>query len=67
VFVLAFVVEFGIEYNPFIHKTQQQKLHFITFLSFLVVPHTKLHPHLKNKQYARYTWSVLKKKITNMA
>jgi hypothetical protein len=34
VFVLAFVVEFEIGYNPFMHKTQPQKLFFIAFLSF---------------------------------
>jgi hypothetical protein len=31
-FVLAFVVEFEIGYNSFMHKTQPQKLLFIAFL-----------------------------------
>jgi hypothetical protein len=34
VFVLAFVVEFEVGYNLFMHKTQPQKLLFIVFLVF---------------------------------
>jgi hypothetical protein len=44
VFVLAFVVEFEVGYNPFMHKTQSQKLLFIVFLAFLVGPTHKTPP-----------------------
>jgi len=33
-FVLAFVVEFEVGYNLFMHKTQPQKLFFFFFLAF---------------------------------
>jgi hypothetical protein len=36
VFGLAFVVEFEVGYNPFMHKTQPQKLLFIAFFSFFM-------------------------------
>jgi len=44
VFVLAFVVEFEVGYNPFIYKTQLQKLFFIIFLSFFDGPTYKTPP-----------------------
>jgi len=49
VFVLVFGVKFEVGYNPFIYKTQPQKLFFIIFLIFLWVPHIKLYHHRKNK------------------
>jgi len=44
VFGLAFVVEFEVGYNPFMHKTQPQKLFFIAFFSFFVGPTHKTPP-----------------------
>ena len=41
VFVLAFVVEFEVGYNSFMHKTQPQKLLFIAFFSFFGGSHTQ--------------------------
>jgi hypothetical protein len=41
VFVLAFVVEFEVGYNSFMHKTQPQKLLFIAFFSFFDESHTQ--------------------------
>jgi hypothetical protein len=43
-FVLAFVVEFEVGYNSFMHKTQPQKLLFIAFFSFFGGSHTKNSP-----------------------
>jgi len=44
VFVLAFVVEFEVGYNSFMHKTQPQKLLFIAFFSFFMSPTNKTPP-----------------------
>jgi hypothetical protein len=46
VFVLAFVVEVVVGYNPFMHKTQPQKL---IFLAFCGVFSGSLNLHLKYK------------------
>jgi hypothetical protein len=44
VFVLAFVVEIVVGYNPIMHKTQPQKLIFLVFYSFLVGSTPKPQP-----------------------
>jgi hypothetical protein len=44
VFVLAFVVEFEVGYNLFMHKTQPQKLFFIVFFSFFMSSTHKTPP-----------------------
>jgi hypothetical protein len=44
VFGLAFVVEVVVGYNSIMHKTQPQKLTFLTFHSFLVDPIPKPQP-----------------------
>jgi len=49
VFVLAFVVEVVVGYNPFMHKTQPQKLIFLFFVVFLVGSTPNLNLHLKYK------------------
>jgi hypothetical protein len=41
---IDFVVEVVVGYNSIIHKTQPQKLIFLTFCSFLVDPTPKPHP-----------------------
>jgi hypothetical protein len=49
VFVLAFVVEVVVGYNPFMHKTQPQKLIFLFFVAFLVGSTPNFNLHLKYK------------------
>jgi hypothetical protein len=44
VFVLAFVVEVVVGYNPFMHKTQPQKLIFLAFCGFFSGSHTQPQP-----------------------
>ena len=57
VFGLAFVVEVVVGYNPIIHKTQPQKLIFLTFCSFLVGSTRKPHPPpLKQTPFYNNVW-----------
>jgi hypothetical protein len=44
VFGLAFVVEVVVRYNPFMHKTQPQKLIFLAFCGFFSGSHTQPQP-----------------------
>lgn len=46
VFVLAFVVEVVVGYNPIMHKTQPQKLFFLVFYSFFSGSTPKLNLNL---------------------
>ena len=51
-FVLAFVVEVVVGYNPIMHKTQPQKLFFLAFYSFFSGSYTQTQPQpLKQKLY----------------
>jgi hypothetical protein len=69
VFVLVFVVEVVVGYNPFMYKTQLQKLIFFIFCSFFSGSHTQPQPppqiqtHLTQKKNKLPPIQTLSKRI----
>jgi hypothetical protein len=67
VFVLAFVVEVVLGYNPFMHKTQLQKLIFLVFYDFFSGFHTQPQPPPQIQTHTKtYTKTYLDKRFREL-